>query len=27
VIDLLFNHGRESLSILTNQKKGRLSNP
>jgi hypothetical protein len=27
VIDLLFNHGRESLSILTNQNKGRPSNP
>ena len=27
VIDLLFNHGRESLSILTNQNKGRGSNP
>jgi hypothetical protein len=26
VIDLLFNHGRESLSILTNQMKGRLTN-
>jgi hypothetical protein len=27
VIDLLFNHGRESLSILTNQKKGRSTHP
>ncbi len=27
VIDLLFNHGRESLSILTNQNKGRSTNP
>ena len=26
VIDLLFNHGGESLSILTNQNKGRRSN-
>lgn len=27
VIDLLFNHGKESLSILTNQGKGRPSKP
>lgn len=27
VIDLLFNHGRESLSILTSQNKRRLSTP
>jgi hypothetical protein len=27
VIDLLLNHGRESLTILTNQDKGRVSNP
>jgi hypothetical protein len=27
VIDLLFNHGRESLSILTHQGEGRLCNP
>jgi hypothetical protein len=27
LIDLLFNHGRESLAILTHQDNGRLSNP
>lgn len=27
VIDLLVNHGRKSLSILTKQNKGRRSNP
>ena len=27
LIDLLFNHGRESLSILTHQNKGRSSHP